>query len=357
MININLNAPIGFTGYGVAGLNLLKSLSSDENTKVSLFPIGNVSAQSQEDVEIINQTIKNQDSFDYNADTIKIWHQFDLALRPGRGKYYAFPFFELNLFNEKEKHHLRFPDEIIVASEWAKQIIKDNNIDRPTRVVPLGVDRSIFDPALYEGNSIDNKYIFITIGKWEKRKSHDLILELFSKAFDHNDDVELWMITHNPFLDEQQEKYWLDMVLQNPLRSKIKVFPRIETQHKLANIIHYADCGLFFSRAEGWNLDILETMSMNKPVITTNYSAHTEFCNKDNSMLVDIDALEDAHDGKWFFGFGQWAKIGEPQQEQIIEYMRYVYKNRISTNIEGLETAKKFSWKHSAEKLIRCISD
>ena len=48
------------------------------------------------------------------------------------------------------------------------------------------------------------------------------------------------------------------------------------------------DCGVFPSRAEGRNLELLEMMSAGKHVITTDYSAHTEFCTKDNAGLVPI---------------------------------------------------------------------
>ena len=52
------------------------------------------------------------------------------------------------------------------------------------------------------------------------------------------------------------------------------------------------DCGVFPARAEGWNLELLEMMSCNKPVIATNYSAHTEFCDDKNCMLIDIEDME-----------------------------------------------------------------
>ena len=50
-----------------------------------------------------------------------------------------------------------------------------------------------------------------------------------------------------------------------------------------------ADCGLFPARAEGWNLELLEMMACGKQVIATNYSAHTEFCTKENSILIESD--------------------------------------------------------------------
>ena len=94
---------------------------------------------------------------------------------------------------------------------------------------------------------------------------------------------------------------------------------------------------------------------MGTPVITTDYSAHTEFCNNNNSYLVNIDSNEDAYDGKWFFGQGEWANLGNSQIDQCIEHMRDVYKNK-PYNKEGEKTGKRFNWKSSAEKLVKNIS-
>jgi glycosyltransferase involved in cell wall biosynthesis len=353
-MNINLYSPIGGTGYGVAGINLYKQLSKDNN--IALFPMGNPNIEYESDVDIIQKGLQNQAEFDYNAPCIKIWHQFDLANKIGNGKYFAFPFFELTLLNEREIHHLNFPDELVVSSQWAKEVLLQNNITQLISVVPLGVDREIFNHELFTSNKIEDKYIFITVGKWEKRKSHDIVIELFNRAFSPEDNVELWMVTHNPFLPQEIEEQWHNLAENSKMRQHIKIFPRIRTQKELANIISYANCGVYISRSEGWNLDMLETMSLDKPVIVTNYSAHTEFCNSNNSLLVDITELEDANDGLWFKGFGQWAKIGDQQKDQIVDYMKYVYKNQIKNNPNGILTAKEFSWKNSADKLLRCIS-
>jgi glycosyltransferase involved in cell wall biosynthesis len=110
----------------------------------------------------------------------------------------------------------------------------------------------------------------------------------------------------------------------------------------------YADCGIFPSRAEGWNNEAIEMMAMDKPIIITNYSAHTQFCNKDNAYLVDIDTTVPANDGIWFNGSGNWASIEEKQIDQFIEHMRYVYKNNIRDNSYGLKTANNLSWHNTA---------
>lgn len=354
MKNLNLYCPINTTGYGLASLNILKNLYI-KDIHISLTNIGGIDIENQEDTKIIQSALDNQDSIDPLAPCFKIWHQFDLASRIGSGKYYAYPFFEVDTFNNREKNHLMIPDEIMVSSQWAKNIILNNGINKPTHIIPLGVDTSIFDHSIDNTEKYD-KYIFITIGKWEIRKSHDLVIELFNRAFEIKDNVELWMITHNPFLSEKETQDWHNMAINSQLRDKIKIFPRIPNQKALAEIISYSSCGLYISRAEGWNLDLLETMAMNKPVIVTNYSAHTEFCNSNNSYLVDIDSLEPAVDKKWFNGSGNWAKIGDAQKDTIIEYMRYAYKNNIRSNIDGINTAKKYSWANSVEQILGCIS-
>lgn len=353
-MNLHLMSPIGYTGYGYTALNILTTLQKLSNN-IGLTPIGQPSIDTKQD-SIVVQTCMNQTHLiPYDSPTLKIWHQFDLLTRPGSGPYFAFPFFEVDKLNQKEKYHLNFVDHIIVSSRWAKDILLQNDISKPISIVPLGVDSSIFNSDLNKSDKSSN-YIFISIGKWEKRKSHDILIECFNKAFQPKDNVELWLITHNPFLSQQEESEWIKLIDKSPLKNKIRVFPRLQTHQQLAEVISYANCGVYVSRGEGWNLELLETMSMGKPVIATNYSAHTEYCNKDNAFLVDITETELAIDNKWFFGTSNWAKIGTQQIDQIIEHMRYCYTNKISTNINGVKTATSLSWENTAKILTGCMS-
>lgn len=351
-MNINISCPINQTGYGVASINIVKNLY--KNNSISYFPIGQPLIQNKEDHAMILEMHRNSFMLDANAPFIKIWHQFDLSQRIGRGKYYAFPFFELDTFNSQEILHLNIPDSIFVTSNWAKQIIIDNNISTEIHVIPLGVDRTIFDHRLSTLKNSD-KYIFLNIGKWEVRKGHDILLELFMKAFPNEKDVELHICASektNSYSTAEDLIRWKKMYSM----PRIKLLSGVDTHKDIANLISNSDCGIYPSRAEGWNLELLECMSMNKPVIATNYSAHTEFCNADNSFLVDIEQKEKAYDGKAFNNQGNWAKIDKKQKDQIIDYMRYVYKNRITTNSHGVKTAEKYNWTNTASIIERCIS-
>lgn len=350
-MKINFSCPINNTGYGIASFNILKELS--KLSDVTYFPIGQPSVSSQEEYNFVTSLLQKRPDVDIFAPHFKIWHQFDLLDHIGKGQYITYPFFELDKFYYFEINNLKVPDKICVSSKWAQQVLSDNGITVPSYIVPLGVDRIIFHENIPRSRT-DDKYVFLNIGKWEIRKGHDILLELFNRAFPDQQDVELWILASektNNYSTESELAQWKNMY-SDP---RVKLFSGFDSQKEISQLIANSDCGLYPSRAEGWNMELLESMSMNKPVITTNYSAHTEFCNKDNSYLIDITETEKAFDGKAFNNQGNWAKIGQHQIDQIIDHMRHCYQNRIKDNINGIETAKKFSWNNSAQAIMRCI--
>ena len=355
-MNINLMAPINQLGYGVAGLNIYKALTKLAN--VSLFVMGQPQVTNEADANIVRQGIENARFFDPIAPCIKIWHQNQMAERIGSGKFIGFPIFELDTFTDLEKHHLMACDELLVCSQWAKDVVLTEVYPTPVghdlfedrvHVVPLGVDAEIFKPAPVKQ---DDKIIFFNCGKWEVRKGHDILIKAFKKIADKYENVELWMMCENPFNSPEEENRWLQLY-NHP---KIKLINRVETQEEVYNIMCKIDCGVFPSRGEGWNLELLELMSAGKHVIATDYSAHTQFCNETNCGLIKISDKEPAFDGKWFFGQGRWAKIDDTAMESLYNNMEKFIQEKLGTiNESGIETAKDFSWKNTASEILNVI--
>jgi glycosyltransferase involved in cell wall biosynthesis len=347
---LNIISPINQLGYGIAGLNICKEL--DKISPIALFPLAQPTVTCQDDFDIVNDMIKNARMPDFNAPCLRIWHQHDMSQFVGNGLKIGFPIFELDEFNDLEKHHLGQLDKIFVCSEWAKRVVL-KEIGLPpehVHVVPLGVDRTIFKESTVDNHEKDGT-IFFNCGKWEVRKGHDIIPEAFSRAFSSEDNVELWMMCDNPFVQGDEKMRWIDLYKSSPLGGKISFLDRAETHEGVYNIMSNVSCGVFPARAEGWNLELLEMMSCGKPVIATDYSAHTEFCTKENAFLVSIDKEEKAYDGKWFHGeIGNWASIGEDQIDQISSHMRNIHDNKIKTNPQGVITAEKYTWKNSARE-------
>lgn len=363
---INLNAPINTTtGYGITSTNIWKRLR--EKTDVALFAIGgNINLETKDEQPICEHDVRNSFAPSCKANPcLKIWHQHDLFNRIGGGKYSALTFFELDTLQPNEVASLNHPDKVFVSSGWAKDILTNHDIPSDNiKVVPLGVDLNVFNANNFKNTTLSDdleqskdKYVFINVGKWEVRKGHDLLVNVFNEAFNKDDNVELWMINDNPFLNQQQINQWHQVYKSSKLGSKIKIFPRLNTHQELAAVISKADCGIYLSRGEGWNNEVMETMALNKPVILTNYSAHTQYANKHNSYLVDVDSTEPANDGIWFKGQGNWAKLGIPQIEQSIEYMREVYKNNVKTNEKGLKTAEKYTWQNTTDLIWKYMNE
>lgn len=358
-MNLNLISPLNQLGYGVTGINIVKALHKKCN--LSLFPIKPIQIVTQEDADIIRECIMNGHTFDKNATCIKIWHQHDMAEFVGKGQHIGFTFFELDTFSDTEKHHLNSLDKLFVTSKWAKNIC-ENELSLSSEniaVVPLGVDLSTFQPATMVQNDPE-KTVFFNCGKWEVRKGHDLLYKIFNKTFTKDDNVELWMMCDNPFLTQEQTKEWHDLYLNSDLGDKIKMIPRVNTPFEVYNIMAQTDCGVFPSRAEGWNLELLEMMACGKQVIATNYSAHTEFCNNENCLLIDIEETEPAFDGVWFHGSGNWASIKEKQEDQISEYMRNVHKEKqnkkvMDLNTNGLITGQVHNWDTVSEIILQNV--
>jgi glycosyltransferase involved in cell wall biosynthesis len=355
-MKLNIRGPCNtFLGYGHACFNIMKSLHNI-GVDISYFPIGQPRITTS-DVELLQQWIDGQNTFDYNAPSLTIWHENHLAERIGKGKNYALSFFELDTLNDRRQHHLNSVNHIIVPSSWGSVVLKNNNVKTPISVIPMGIDTTVFYPQHKQNNDQQKPYVFLVIGKWEVRKGHDILPQIFNTVFTPSDNVELWMMCDNPFLTQDEIQEWKNYYTQTPLGNKIKFINQVNTDQELANIINQADCGISLSRAEGFDLPLLQMMACGKHVITTNYSAHTEFCNNDNSFLIDIPETEEAYDGKWFGGQsdnrGNWAKLANKQIDQCVDYMKNVYYNyNNQTNTSGINTAQNMTWGTCGKKII-----
>ena len=345
MKNVNIYGPVNQLGYGVVVTNFVLELEK-RGLEPALFPImGRIDLPKHLKEQILPAFIRGKKSFDASAPCLKIWHQFDLASRIGSGRYFVLPIFELDRFDATEKHHLNSADHIIVSSDWAKKVLDNANLAKYNGVVPFGVDRQIFHEKVGKESET---FTFLNCGKWEKRKGHDVLIKAFLAAFNRHDNVSLVMLPQNPFLSQQQTNRWTDLYLNNDLgrANKISILPRLATQEELAKLFASAHCGVFPVRAEGWNLEALELLSMGKSVITTDYSGHTQYCNDENSHLIKIDKFEWAKDYIFFDGKkGKWLAWPDSKVRELAGKMREVYETwksgSLEPNLAGIETAKQ----------------
>lgn len=352
---LNFIAPLNYTSYGYTGCYLLRELQ--QLCKVACLPISNVMVEPK--FEKVAESAL-QTPFYHNAPSVKLWHQHSLHGFVGRGSKFGYTIFELPEFNEREIHSVTYPDHMITCSEWGRQIIIDQAGRDPNtvHVVPLGIDPAVFKPV--DGQNTQ-KTVFLNAGKWEYRKGHDILAEAFNDAFKPSDNVELWMLPHNFFLSDSETAEWVKYYKNTKLGDKIEILNRLPTHDHIYDVMRRADCGVFPSRAEGWNLELLEMMSIGKHVIATDCTGHTEFANSDNCHLIDVDKKEVAIDGKFFDGHGSWSALEQQQIDQLVEHMRVIHDKRkhgeLEKNRSGIETGKEYTWENAAKKLLGVVND
>lgn len=369
---INLTCPINQLGYGVVSLNLLKAFEANGESPACWF-LGPVEAP-QEDIPLIEVAQKRQEEFDHFAASLRVYHQFDLAHHVGRGLRCGFPIFELDRFRTNEINHLTSQDALIVPTQWAADVIAEQLGGQcpEVKVSPLGVDSSIFFPV---NKPAPGPTRFFNCGKWEVRKGHDVLCEAFNLAFGKDDDVELVMNCHNPcFADrskyESYNREWERFYKTSKLGSKISVSKtRLASQRDVADLMRAVDCGVFPSFAEGWNLEASEMLAMGKKLIITNCSAHTEFCNPDNSLLIPASKTEAAHDGIWFNADdprwngepGRWMEFDLDAMDALITHMRAVHEQKQNGadmfNAAGVESMRLLTWKNTANIISSFVNE
>ena len=353
-MNLTIRAPLNTQlGYGHAGWNIVKTLYNLRHG-VCLFPLGSSYHLSPEELPLLEAIHTGSINYlDHQNPCLLIWHEFALFSQfTCKGKYVAYSFFEVNQLDPLRQQNMNYCDEILVASNWAKEVVESNGVGTPVSVVPLGVDTEVFKPR----QSVkDGPYKFFTIGKIEQRKCTDILSDIFAAAFDSTDEVEFHIICDSPLPQIKQQMPAIKEKFRNSkLGDKIFLHNNVPYDQDLVAFIQQMDCGVFLTRAEGFGLPILQSMACGKPVITTDYSAQMEFCTTENAKLVNITEFEPAIDGVWFHGLGTWAKIGNKEIGQCIEYMRDCYKNR-PANVAGVETAKKFSWENTCNLCLKSL--
>ena len=103
-----------------------------------------------------------------------------------------------------------------------------------------------------------------------------------------------------------------------------------------------------------------EAMSMELPVITTNWSGHLEFCKPDNSYLIDVLGFEETDEEiiriSPNYKDQNWAI---PSEEHLRKLMRHVYEHYTEAKARAKRGRKllkeKFNWKVIGNQILQVI--
>ena len=95
----------------------------------------------------------------------------------------------------------------------------------------------------------------------------------------------------------------------------------------LYGLTNACDCYLSLHRGEGFGLGVAEAMSLGKPVVVTDYSATTEFCNSENSIPIPfkmIPVRRDQIDNSAYNDVKEWA---DPDIDAAAHALQSLYQS------------------------------
>ncbi len=212
-------------------------------------------------------------------------------------------------------------DLVTVLSNEVARALRDSGVRLPMAVVGAGVDHLPASTVLPAGVDLGSGFKFLHISSCFPRKSADVLLRAYGRAFRSSDDVTLVIKTfpnpHNTVEDDLAA-----------LRQADPQFPKVITivedwsDADLSALYPACDAFVAPSRGEGFGLPLAEAMLHDLPVITSAAGGQADFCTPQTAWLCDYsyarsrNHLQVAHSA--------WR---EPDEDDLVRCLREVYES------------------------------
>jgi glycosyltransferase involved in cell wall biosynthesis len=249
-------------------------------------------------------------------------------------------------------------DGVLVPSEYTKRVIRDSGVRVPIAVTGHGIDHSGLLPRLIGARAKRGPithslpFTFLHISSGLARKGIEELITAYCIAFSRHDPVLLVIKTFdNPTntIDSWVER----LTSASKYSPPIQIISEELDQREMDFLYHVADALVFPSRGEGFNLPAAEGMARGLPVIVTRHSGHLDFCNNENSLLIDCTYEFSTSHLKIPNSF--W---GRPSIEQLVWTMKTVYRDGRSLDTitasraaQGQQAALRLRWADVAERV------
>jgi glycosyltransferase involved in cell wall biosynthesis len=281
----------------------------------------------------------------------------------------GYVFFEKELTAASIRNSACF-DLVLAGSTWCLERMRAKGIVN-CDVLLQGIDPDIFFPIQEAADS--DRFVVFSGGKFELRKSQDLVLRALKIFQERHSDVWLVDCWYNTWeasvrmMESSQlinfrfdpEQSWdqnmLRTYIQNGLDPNRILTCDLVPNEQLRRLYAQTDIGIFPNRCEGGtNLVMMEYMACGKPVIASHTSGHRDILTPENALC--LNALQDLTvvdpQGNTVC---RWQ---EPSLDELLAQLEYAYGHRAAIAAIGHragETMKKFTWKHAAERLAGFI--
>ena len=221
---------------------------------------------------------------------------------------------------------IRLVDEIWVPTNYVASIYAPF---APVHVVGKGLF-SAAEWAGMPGLPPQNPIRFLTIFDFHssvERKNPLAVVLAFQKAFAAGEEVELVLKASNvnPQHPGNVSGQWERLCAASMSDRRIRIVTDRYSEQQMRQLMRNTSCVVSLHRSEGFGYVLSDAMALGIPVIATDYSGNTDFCEPDTTYPVSYRTVPVVSQGGHWEGEGaQWA---EPDIDSASRQMTAVYSN------------------------------
>jgi glycosyltransferase involved in cell wall biosynthesis len=281
----------------------------------------------------------------------------------------------MNLTLTSSEHSKRvFLDTVLQkVDQRTNQAIGEVKVDKPIEVLFEGADTEIYKvldkvASFSELDNIKEKFAFLFVGHWingdlgEDRKNVGLLIKMFFEIFKNKKD--------KPALVLKTSQMGSSYVDRDDILKKIKLIAKSVNSKDLPNIylLHgeFTDVEMNelynhpkvktminLTKGEGYGRPLLEFSLSKKPIITTNWSGHTDFLKPEFTTMLP-GQLTDVHPSaanQWLLKESKWFSVDHQQAANAMVDIFSDYKKYIDgAKRQAYRSKNEFSWDKMKDK-------
>lgn len=351
-----------FSGYGHRSRDFVRSLidakSNDWDIKILPQPWGNTPWGFLSEGDPLRQRFINQ-----LAKKPEVWMQitipnefqpvgqYNIGVTAGIESTCPPPDFiegmnrmNLNLVSSHFTKKL-FSEIQITQNDQQGRPIKQIKLEKPIEVLFEGLDTGVYFKESNKSDllkNIEENFCFLFTGHWlpgdfgEDRKNVGVMIKTFLETFNRKGPKPALLLKINKVdysLIDKEEILKGIRDIRNSFTDKdnlpnIYILHGEFTNEELNKINNDPKVKSFvsFTKGEGFGRPLLEQAITGKPVITSNWSGHTDFIRPDYNVLIggELKNIHKSAANKWLLEQAQWFNI---DTEVASKAMKDVYKN------------------------------
>jgi glycosyltransferase involved in cell wall biosynthesis len=245
-------------------------------------------------------------------------------------------------------------ERLIVPTKGQLKIFRESGVKIPIDVVPDGIDFSAYQPV----DRPDRPFTFITWGRLSSRKCPMETASCFIRAFPKEQYPNVRMVFKTR---EGNFGGGAGGGIPSFSDQRIQVIDASWELPQLVQFCHGADAAIFLSHGEGFGQPAVQAMATGLPVVLSNHSGQSDFCDERYNYPVGLDHTTPHVPSPLGADYGEEGifEWWENDYSEAIERMREVYHNRDRSTEKGKRASewvrKRFSTDAMCDGLAKLL--